>query len=419
MKIIRFISYVFITVLMVSLVSGCKKTVPAPADNFPKSTPGAKLLESSDLWQFAKKLRSLPAGARDAVVQQFIKRHPVTPVIEVDSLAGFYWYGNAKKVVINGDIQHSWTMPDSLDEISCGENSFFFKIYQLPADARLDYLLYIDGKETTDPRNPRITPSGFGPHSEIAMPLFKSNPVMVYREDVEHGTINSIVVAGKDTSIASRIIKIYKPAGYESLSKLPVLYIHDGMEALQFLSYANVLDNLIADKKIQPVLVIFIEMQSNDLALFAELESFICDELVPRIDASYKTDAIPSKRAIAGISIFGDLALSTVFNRPGTFLMAAGQSTTIMKQLINDFIAASENWKAVGEYKIYMDVGKYDKSNGAMDNLGFLQANEFFQQKLKQNTLRHTYHVYNDGHQWANWRERTNDILEYFFPCNN
>ncbi|MCK7529194.1 MAG: hypothetical protein MZV64_72400 [Ignavibacteriales bacterium] len=122
----------------------------------------------------------------------------------------------------------------------------------MPADARIDYLLIVDDSTITDPRNPVVTPSGFGLHSQCAMPLFETKTVREYRNNIQHGTIDTLWFESRQTSIPPRMLKIYKPANYDSLFLLPTLYVNDGFKAIEYNSYINVIDNLIADKKIKP-----------------------------------------------------------------------------------------------------------------------------------------------------------------------
>jgi enterochelin esterase-like enzyme len=65
--------------------------------------------------------------------------------------------------------------------------------------------------------------------------------------------------------------------------------------------------------------------------------------------------------------------------------------------------------------RIYFDVGQFDLPGGAVNNLSFYQANEAFHLELEKAGIKHVFQVLNDGHEWANWRERTDDILPYFY----
>lgn len=52
--------------------------------------------------------------------------------------------------------------------------------------------------------------------------------------------------------------RILPAAGFEELENLPALFVHDGEDALKFGLFANVLDNLIADKRIEPIVAVFV-----------------------------------------------------------------------------------------------------------------------------------------------------------------
>jgi enterochelin esterase-like enzyme len=61
-----------------------------------------------------------------------------------------------------------------------------------------------------------------------------------------------------------------------------------------------------------------------------------------------------------------------------------------------------------------MDVGTYDLDYPGADE-SFLSANREFGAELTKHGIKHIYREVNDGHEWANWRERTEDILKMFF----
>jgi len=303
--------------------------------------------------------------------------------------------------------------------INCGDEKFFFKICAAPPDARLDYLLIVDGKEITDPLNKRITPSGYGPHSEVIMPQFIPDTTRYFRADVPHGSIDSIMFISKEKEISPRPVKIYKPSGYDTLTAIPSLYVMNGFKAIEFMSFTNVLDNLIADKKIRPVIAVFLDYVSDDKSLFLDsndrLTKILCDELVSLIDRIYKVSTSPHDRAITGISAGGHFSIITAFNRPDIFLNAAGQSANITEELMDAMKSASDNKKHLKEYHIYFDVGIYDLPTASLDDHTFLTANRLLYKEIKNAGFNYRYHEYNDGHQWAGWRERTDDILIYFF----
>jgi enterochelin esterase family protein len=404
-------------VIIFILAFGCKDSQSPTFIS--SSTPTKAQLKKSNFVKTISELINLPEYQRKNYLQGFLINYPNSPIIEDSSIAVFYWFGKATSVLINGDAQAGWTKPDTMESITCGEEKFYYKIYSLPADARIDYQFIVDGKIITDPRNSIITPSGFGDHSQCAMPMFKSDSVLLYRAEIFHGTVDSLFFASKQTSILPRSLKIYKPAKFDSLTSLPSLYVNDGFKAIDFCSYINVLDNLIADNKINPVLVVFVDFVEGDQDYFLnkteEYFTAVCNELVPFIDTKYNTSKQAKDRVLAGISAGAHISLLTALKKSDVFLNAAGQSPTTTEALFDAVNSASINKQTKKELKLYFDVGRFDLVQSGIDNHSFLYANQLLRKEMKNSGINHIFNVFNDGHQWANWRERIDEILIYFF----
>lgn len=364
------------------------------------------------------RLKLLPIEQRSGAVTQFLASSRTCPIIEGGSIVHFVWFGKAKTVVVSGDLQRGWSAPDTMESIECEGSSLFFRSYFLPPDSRLDYQFVVDGKWGTDPRNPRTAPSGYGLHSELAMPQFVSNPDLVFRPNVPRGSLDSMVWKCKDDSIRQRVIRIYTPNGYGSMTGLPSLYVHDGNEALAHEMFGILLDNLIGDRTIKPILVVFIPPIKREAEYVGSKQraftKMLCDDLVPLVDKSYKTSHRPEDRAMMGISNGGHLSLATVLKRPDVFLNAVGQSSTITPQLLEILDNAVEHLTSHRPFGVYIDVGTFDLDYPGAD-ASFLSANRDFSLELTKSGIKHTYREVNDGHEWASWRERTEDILRLFF----
>jgi len=331
------------------------------------------------------------------------------------------YYGKAASVGVIGNLQH-WNAPDELPSVNCGDSSFFYRTFVAPPNARLDYKLIVDGIDRLDPRNPLTTPSGFGLHSEVRMPKFKPSPYLVHRDSIPHGILinaglnDHILPPLRKYSIAGRKINIYLPPGYDSLSHLPSLYVHDGLDALNYALLPTIIDNLIAEKKIPPIIAVFIppanrgdEYVDNQRDKFVAL---LCDNLVTAIDKQYKTERSPLKRAMIGISAGGHIALYTVIDRPDVFQNVGGQSSMITPQLrALTKKRAGENTFSLS-MKIYLDCGRYDIKQY---NFDLLQLNRQYSNLLSSMRIPHYYREVNDGHEWAGWRERLPEILIFFF----
>lgn len=376
------------------------------------------LFQGSRLNAFGLSLQDFPENERDSVINDFTREYPSTPIFESDTVVSLYWYGKANQVLILSDL-HGWSLPDTLNSIPCGEFTFFYASYIVPFDARVDYQFQIDTLFTIDERNLSITPSGYGPHSEIAMPGFKPDPIRQRRQDIHQGSLDSLLLVSKNSDIQSRQAMVYLPYSIDSLDQLPVLYVLDGLEAIEYMSYPTVLDNLIADGKIEPLIVVFIPPVERHVEFIGikhdDFMTVLCDEFVPLVDKTYKTEAQPEKRGITGISSGGHFALLAVLSRPDVFLCGAGQSPTISNVLLEALHNFSSEKKTYPSLHFYFDVGRFDLANGTINNQTFLEANEHFSRELTSAGIGYRFNVFNDGHQWANWRERTDEILIYFF----
>ncbi len=384
------------------------------------------LLSAQTFQTVVRRLEESPVGQRQRIVEQYLAAKRFSPIIEQDTLLHFVLYGSAGSVSVNGNLQH-WNKPVPLKKTLCGPYSFFYTTFVVPSDARLDYQYIIDGKVTLDPQNPAVTPSGFGPHSEARMPGFVPSPYLQWRGDISHGTIDSIAPTAKilvpllHYLVSKRALKVYRPAGYDTLSHLPVVYVHDGFEAITFAHLPTILDNLIAEKMIQPVIAVFIPpVNRQDEYVGRKTERFVkylTEDLVPLIDHIYKTEPLPSKRAMMGISNGGHISLYAGIRRSDVFLNVGGQSSTITQWLIELTRRQFETNNLSAQMKIYLDCGRFDikGENPQDDAFDFLRLNRNYSNLLSSLHIPHYYKEVNDGHEWANWRERMPEMLIYFF----
>lgn len=378
-------------------------------------------LHTQTFQSLVQRLERLPLEQRQMLIERYLSTKRTAPIIEQDSLLHFVLYGIADSVYVNGNLQH-WNEPARMEKILCGPYSLFYRSFVVPPDARLDYQLIINGVYKLDPQNPYVTPSGFGPHSEVRMPKFKPSPYLRVRNEIAHGMIDSLAPLMSIPSPlrrylpSTRPIKVYRPHGYDGLRDLPSVYIHDGFEAIDFAHVPTIIDNLIAEKKIPPIIAVFIppvdrqhEYSGNKSGQYVKM---VCDDIVPLIDKLYNTTPSSSKRAMMGISSGGHITLYTVLNRPEVFQIAGVQSSLITRGL-SDLTEKRATDKGITLLrKIYIDCGRYDIKTGSFD---LLDLNRNYNSLLSSLRVPHRYKELNDGHEWANWRERMPEMLIYFF----
>lgn len=137
-------------------------------------------------------------------------------------------------------------------------------------------------------------------------------------KDVPHGRVQQILFPSKSTNTSRRAF-VYTPPDYEKdlAKRYPVLYLQHGWgedeTAWSNQGRANlIMDNLIDAGKIKPFLIVMTYGMTNEIR-FGGLRNFdigpfqtvLVDELIPYIDANFRTLADQPHRAMAGLSMGG------------------------------------------------------------------------------------------------------------------
>jgi enterochelin esterase-like enzyme len=380
----------------------------------------ALLFQGGQLFQdFVNALERAPVQERAGNVNAYLANRQ-TPIIERDSLLHFVWFGRAESVFVAGSLPGSWQIPVRMKGIPCGSDSgspsLFYRSYTVPPDTRIEYKLVVNREYILDPSNTRTTPPSDFLNSEAAMPRFTMSPFSVHRDGIAHGTTDTLWFRSKDASIAARRVRVYLPPGYYRLRNLPVVYVHDGETAFQYAYFANIIDNLIADRRIPPIIAVFVPPveRQNEYVGFktpAFVEAF-CNELVPAVDGAYRTSRRVRDRAVMGISNGGHIALTLAVVRPDLFGSVAGQSSAIVPIVCTALLTRIHASPLPRSMKIWLDWGTNDIVDGKWS---LAQANREFSEGFTRFGIPHTAREVHDGHDWANWRERTPEILCFFF----
>ena len=136
-------------------------------------------------------------------------------------------------------------------------------------------------------------------------------------KDVPHGKVQQVLFPSKSTGTVRRAF-VYTPPGYDKGGKsYPVLYLQHGWgedeTAWSNQGHANlIMDNLLAEGKTKPFIIVMTYGMTNDvriggLASFdvSKFETVLVKELVPYIDANFRTKPNQLNRAMAGLSMGG------------------------------------------------------------------------------------------------------------------
>ena len=195
------------------------------------------------------------------------------------------------------------------------------------------YHLTIDGGVVNDPG----THNYFGScrwESGIEIPA-PDQDFYALRTNINHGNIQQVRFFSKSLG-KMQVANVYLPYGYGKLVKgkqerYPVLYLQHGWGENETSwpvqgHTGEIMDNLIADGKIKPFIVVMAYGLTNDFKFGTigkftaeEFEKVLVDELVPFIDANYLTKADKWNRAMAGLSMGGMETKLITLRRPEVF----------------------------------------------------------------------------------------------------
>jgi len=329
-------------------------------------------------------------------------------------------------------VHHVATLDRSPKLHRIGENGLFALHLVLPPEARLEYtfgIIYKNGKSVirSDPFNPSEAWCPFGPKSVLMTKQYKIPDWSVHREDIAHGILDEHEI--KSTFLGDRrTFYVYLPARPPLNHNYPVLLIHDGTDYMNFAQILDVLDNLIADGEMAPVLTVFTVPgnRNEEYSCTPKHPAFLVKELLPWIRNEYAATNSREQTGLMGAS-FGAVAfVYTAYQYPDDVGLLLLQSGSLRFQ---DVIRAPALFEPLDEF----------------DRITFFLENEFFPDGPKRNQhiflscgtyepilsynrdfstemqrLGHTikYNESHDGHNWISWRDQFGIGLPYLFPAD-
>jgi enterochelin esterase-like enzyme len=276
---------------------------------------------------------------------------------------------------------------------------------------------------------------GFGGQIELGpddKPAFDDPPAGFRnrRDNIQHGEI-TVVQYDSKTLGTRRQMRVYTPAGYSKDRKYPVLYLLHGiggndLEWIRTCRADSVIDNLIADGKIQPMIVVF-PNGNADVTVDGgggsrgsgaggragggfgggfegwgkRFEDDLIKDIIPYIESHYSVYADREHRALAGLSMGGGQSLNIGMYNIGTFAYVGGFSsapnTNQFGGMYNDVDFLPDPAAAKEKLKLlWLACGNKD---------GLIRVSQAVHNYLKEKGVPHVWHVdsnAHDGTEWAN-----------------
>ena len=375
---------------------------------------------------------------------------------EKEMLVTFLWQGNANTK--NARIiwfPFAFQEPDEYQLIRLGETNVWYK--SLPVDKRKRFMyqlaenvpalhpsqklsdeaaMFTFVAAQVDPFNPKHwlasardpdVPEHLG-FSAVEMPDAPPQPWVTQRKGVPTGKVDKFRF--KSALLKNeREVAVYTPAGYSKDSKpyaLFVLFDEKPYIDGKIVPTPTILDNLIAENRIPPIIAVFIDNPSGDtrsreLPCNPTFADFLNSELVPWVRQLFNVTSDPQQTVVGGSSLGGLAAAYAGFRHPETFGNILSQSgayfwTPPRSDNPNDFDPNAEPWLA-NQYivsprlplRFYMDTGSDDIDFAG--HYGTLVQSRHMRDVLLAKGYEVHYQEFQGGHDYLSWRGTLADGL--------
>ncbi len=292
--------------------------------------------------------------------------------------------------------------------------------YTRPLDEGFHYyMLKINGAEVPDPNSLMF----FGAQrwgSAVEVPAGDQESYAL--KNVPQGQLREIYFHSKSTETMRRAF-VYTPPGYDSTQdkRYPVLYLQHGWGENEYGWGAQgrareIMDNLIAENKTRSFIIVMIYGMTNDTRMgglrdfdIRPFETVLIQELIPFVDAQFRTLADQPHRAMAGLSMGAMETKMITLRNLDTFShigLFSGGSIAVTN--ITDMAAFKAKNKLV-----FVSYGSRELGGNRPGFGGDPKANT---EALKEAGIRSHFYVSPDtAHEWQSWRRSLREFAPLLF----
>jgi len=258
-----------------------------------------------------------------------------------------------------------------------------------------------------------------GPDDKAAFPAAPDG-FAKKRDGVERGKVETVEYDSKSVGNKRKML-VYTPPGYKADGAYPVLYLLHGIggdetEWKRGGAPDVILDNLYADKKATPMIVVMPNgrAQPNDRAegnVFAHAKAFeafeadLLKDVIPFVEKTYPVKKDREARALAGLSMGGGQSLNFGLGNLDTFAWVGGFSsapnTRAPEKLVPNPDEAAKKLKL-----LWVSCGDQD---------GLINISQRTHAYLKEKKVPHVWHVDSGGHDFNVWKNDLHLFAQQIF----
>ena len=283
------------------------------------------------------------------------------------------------------------------------------------------YSLLIDGVAVADPASQTFYGMG---RMASGIEISSSTGGYYALRDVPHGDIRIKKYFSKTTN-SWRQMYVYTPPGYDltTTETYPILYIlHGGGEDESGWSKQGktdlIIDNLIAAKKIQPMLVIMPDANTGASAFdesgLIKFELELNNMIIPFVEKNYRVKTDANSRALAGLSMGGIHTLYTGIKHSDKFSYLGVFSSGWIIPNQNEIANKQYTYLKDNTNTINKNLKQFWISMGGKEDIAYKNC-QLMLSKFDEMKINYTYSEYPGGHTWPVWRNNLYNFAQLLF----
>jgi enterochelin esterase-like enzyme len=244
------------------------------------------------------------------------------------------------------------------------------------------------------------------------------------RDGIPHGKLEMVEYDSKSVG-TKRKANVYTPPGYSADKKYPVLYLLHGIggDEMEWARGGHpeiILDNLLADQKAEPMIIVMPNGRAQEddrpgpdamrtAPAFGEFDKDLLGSLIPFIESKYSVKADRENRAVAGLSMGGGQSLNFGLGNLDTFAFVGGFSSAPNTKPAAELVPDAD--KAIKQLKLlWISCGNKD---------GLISISQGVHTYLKEKNVPHTWHVDEHNHDFNHWKKALYQFAQLIFKADD